>query len=82
MDRLPISGNVPADVAERMSDRREFPGLPDLTDRDLLRAIVSEELVEPLGHLIEAMQPNVHPDELKRAAAQVERALLLLCNEL
>jgi hypothetical protein len=51
-DRLPMSGNLPAEIAERLSDVPEAANdEPNFADVEDLQGVVRKELHEPLAQL-------------------------------
>ena len=52
-DRLPISGNVPADIAEKLSDQPSSMERFNEWDDDHLGAILDPGYVEPVGDLLQ-----------------------------
>lgn len=51
MDRLQVSGNVQAEIAERISDVASNTEAPDFTHDEDFEGVVSKELHEPLAAL-------------------------------
>lgn len=77
-NRLPISGNVPADLAEILNDILRPEELPDFTSTEYVRQVVDDELVPAIVELMTVFQvgKNGSHEALLRACAMVERALL------
>jgi hypothetical protein len=66
MDRAPISANVPADLAERISDVRTISAAqPYFADTEDLQGLVAKELQEPLASLF-------HSRDQVKAAQRIE----------
>lgn len=74
MDRQPISGWVPADVAERLSDVRREPLKFNETDEEHLHDIVPDRLIKPLASL---MQTRMELNAARRSFGTInqDRAL-------
>ncbi len=66
MDRLPISGNVPSDVAERLSDQANDRDSFDEFDDDHLGAVLSPAYAEVVGDML---QLRVHAQMAERIEA-------------
>ena len=80
MDRLPISANVPAELAERLSDVADSQEEPYFDDPVYVAAVVPKDLAKPIADLVAAKGCDVAVYEQARAA--VEKALHTLWSEL
>lgn len=94
MDRLPISGNVPAEIAERLSDVREAPAeIPDFAETEDYAGVVCKALQSPLARFfstrdqilgiqrIGALNKDKAIEWLLKDLAALERALYQVWSE-
>jgi hypothetical protein len=85
MDRLPISGNVPAEVAERLSDAPEAPlEIPDFAEADTYIGVVGDDLRDPLATLFATRDQILvlQQSDAFRNVVNKERALEWLLRDL
>lgn len=94
MDRIPVSANVPAELAERISDVPEpVLEIPDFAETDDYAGVVREPLKAPLALLfstrdqilgiqrIEALNKDRALEWLLKDLAALERALYQVWSE-
>jgi hypothetical protein len=85
MERLQISANIPADIAERLSDAPEPPlEIPDFADIDAYHGVVGDDLKFPLASLFAARDQILvlQKSDAFRAVINKDKALESLMTEL